>query len=728
MTESNIILTNQVNKIDPTIRSKAMAFLQKLADDDAAPGIHIEPINGVVDSRVRTGRVDLAWRAVLFQLDVGEVRSYIIHGVWHHDEAIARAKRAVLKLNPFNGLPTVEDEDMATPAAKSEPERSKPKPTAKPSLLGYTAKELVEGLGLSEEAAERAAVCTEDDDLLNLGHELGGWQELALIALASGQSMDEVRQEFMLEKPSGDTSSSEEIMKKIRTNPTSKTLFHYVEDAEDLRRVIEGGSFSAWRTWLHPTQRRLVDANYHGSYRLAGGAGTGKTVVLLHRARRLAKQDPAARIVLTTFTTNLAEQMREGLSNLDPQIPLAKSLGEPGIHVVGIDSLASSVLQKASNVDQAAVTVFGTSGIGVNGRTQTDLTWQLAAGQAGVDLPAELRTSSFLVAEYAMVVLPQRITTLEGYARAPRAGRGVRLTRPQRIAVWGIVAAYRSLCQAQDTVDYAEAAGLAAASLDLVAAEGSGRPCDHVLVDEGQDLGPSHLQLVRALVSDGDNDVFIAEDAHQRIYGNRIVMSRYGLNVRGRSSRLKVNYRTTAENLGLAQRILEGATWIDSDDAPEKTSDYRSLRNGPTPTVKQFPNQSAEYDFAAQQISAWLEGTPEPETIGVLVRDKKHRDQVVAALAERGVKVRAVDRGKVPAGQPVVLTMHRSKGTEFAKVMLVGISEGNLPALFAVRNQAPEEKEDAILRERALLYVAASRARDELVISYAGNPSILLPA
>ncbi|HEY9289868.1 MAG TPA: UvrD-helicase domain-containing protein [Microlunatus sp.] len=728
MTESQIILSRTAMKFDPTIRSKVTAFLQKVTENDASKGLRIEPIHGTVDPRVRTGRVDLAYRAVLFQLDQDRERFYVLYGIWHHDEAIERAKRARLSANPLNGVPAIEETE---PTPVAVPQSATPSPEHElPTILGHSATELVEGLGLDPDVAEQVARCTDEDELIVFAEKLGGWRGLALFDMSSGDSIEQVREQYGLSKPADDSDAT--LLDSLLRSPAARTEFTYVEDADELRRIIESGDFIAWRTWLHPSQRRVVEATYNGSYRLSGGAGTGKTVVLLHRARRLARADQRARVLATTFTTNLAEQMRQDLRTLDPGLPVSDSLGRPGLMVAGVDSVAAAVLREASDqVGAAAAQLFGSSRSSIAQRTDAAEAWRTALASAGSNLPEPLRSVSFVEAEYATVVLPNRITTLDEYVRIPRPGRGVRLSRSQRRAVWEVVLAYRAGATTSGMIDYGEAAALAAVALDLRAAGGGARPFDHVVVDEGQDLDPAHLQLIRALVAEGPDDVFIAEDSHQRIYGQRVVMSRYGLNIRGRSSRLRLNYRTTAENLGLARRILAGADWVDAEDEPEASSDYRSLRNGPEPRIVRAESLTDEYDKAAELLRTWLAEVAEQglarESIGVLVRDSRQRDRVVSALAERGVETRAVDRKAISTGRPAVLTMHRSKGTEFAKVLLLGVSDRSVPAVYVSRTLPEEERTEAMLRERALLYVASSRARDELVISYSGEPSSLLP-
>ncbi|WP_026926599.1 3'-5' exonuclease [Granulicoccus phenolivorans] len=731
MPQSTLIMSHGGPELEQAIRAKAYAFYQKLTTDDALPGLHIEPIKGAVDPRVRTGRVDDQYRAVMFRLDDDGRRAYVIHGIWNHDEANRIAESVALRRNPLNGIPEVRRVDH-TPEPPLAPSRAAQE---KRTYLGHTAAELVTGLGLDEATALRLADCADEDALLAAAADLGGWQGNAVIELATGTPMAEVRETFGLstpepvaDHPGGPAVSDRELVTLIRENPAARAIFSYVEGEDDLRRVIEAKDFDAWRVWLHPLQRRLVDAHYNGSYRLAGGAGTGKTVVLVHRAVRLARDNPEARILATTFTTNLAQELRRQVATLDMRV-VAERFGDPGVLVQGIDSLVSTILARADGIDEDTEQLFGYRTTDVSRRTNAEEAWQAAILTGGRDLPDRLKSPAFLAAEYAAVVLANRITEVQQYLRIARPGRGVRLSRKERVAIWQVVQAYRTLARADRTLDYAEAAALAAVHLDRIAAGGGGRSFEHIVVDEGQDLGPGHLMFLRALVATGPDDVFLAEDAHQRIYGQRLTLSKFGFAVRGRSSRLRLNYRTTAENLNLAQQVLVGADWVDADDQPEDSSGYRSVRHGPEPRIVHTATLVEEYDRAAELIGAWIRETQEQgrplQTIGILVRDRRQRDLVVAALAERRVGVRAVDNQGIPDGQPVVLTMHRAKGTEFAKVLLMGVSKQNLPKVYG--NLPAEELDDAVLRERALLYVAASRARDELVVSYAGEASPLMP-
>jgi superfamily I DNA/RNA helicase len=345
--------------------------------------------------------------------------------------------------------------------------------------------------------------------------------------------------------------------------------------------------------------------------------------------------------------------------------------------------------------------------------------------QSGLD--AKLATPGFLESEYIAVVLANRITTLEQYAKVARPGRGVRLSRPQRIAVWNLVEAYRRQSEMDETLSFPEVLALAAEALRIRADSGGGYLADHVIVDEAQDLHATHWALLRALADEGPNDLFIAEDSHQRIYGSPVVLSRFGIKIVGRSRRLTLNYRTTAQNLAFAVGVLSGAHYTDLEQEDEKTSDYRSARSGPEPELVACENQTAELETVAGLIRKWLdEESVVPESIAVLTRSQEERDRFVRGLGERGVQVRAVDKSAAVPGQPLVMTMHRAKGMEFSRVILSGADDKHVPSPAALRHILDEERDEALLRERSLLYVASSRARDALVVTWSGQRSELI--
>ncbi len=725
-----LIMTKWAGKLDGSVKAKAMTFLQKLAADDTVPGLHVEPIKNAADPRVRTGRVDDSYRAVMFRLDSDGETHYVIHGVWAHDDANTIAERVRLTVNPVNGLPQIEESAPVVtgptkahprPAAGSAPTTPsaevEPTPTAvEPVLVRQkrTLDELVDVLGIPEPIAVAALSAPDEEAILALAqaHE-DSWIGMILVDLAAGDSIDLIVERLDLAEVTGFGDEDADLLASLK-HPAAQAQFAFIGDQEALRRVIEAGDFGAWRVFLHPEQRRYVEKTYSGPFRLSGGAGTGKTVVLVHRARALARQHPQARIVLTTFTTNLADTLKESLAQLDPNIPLATKLGQPGVLVVGIDALAAAVLRAAEpDVTDSVAAVLGQGRNDIAKRTP-NTAWRDVLESAGHGLPQHLGNETFLASEYSTVVLPHRIRTEDDYLRVRRPGRGVALDRAKRSAIWKLVGAYRAASRTAGTLDYGEVAAIAAVHL-ADPTRGPGSMADHVLVDEGQDLSPAHWQLLRALVESGPDDLFIAEDSHQRIYGPRTVLSRYGIAITGRSRRLTLNYRTTAQNLHYAMSVLSGGEYVDLEDSPEATG-YRSARTGPAPTIVEAASITKELDLIAEALRGWLSEEVAPETIAVLVHDRFQRDRVVTGMAERGLTVRAVDREKVALGRPLVMTMHRAKGTEFSRVALVGVGAQSAAERARLAAMDDSERADAELRERSLVYVAATRARDELLV------------
>ena len=770
---------------DSSLKAKIGPFIAKLSTMTASTGLHLEHIRGAADRRVRTARVTDFYRAVLFELDAGGEPVYVIHGIWPHDEANRIAESVTVGVNPCNGATEVtrikdaiqqdagdveqarraaraeldaarrEAEEIAREAARiqsANAEARRQNARAVPGAVaapgrdhaltwpeGLSVETLRDELGIDVRLGAAALAATCESQLLDLAITARvAWQGEALLALATGSTIDDVREDFELLRPQdvAPDPTDADIIAGLRRR-AARTEFAWLETDEDLRRAIEGLTFAQWQLFLHPQQRALVDRRTNGPMRVSGGAGTGKTVVTVHRAAVLAKRDAEAgdevRILLTTYTRNLADDLRRQVAQLAPTLPFAERIGEPGLLVSGLDRIARAVLQRAGDsIAQTAKRVIGRPRTRVLTLPDSKSNpWHEALALMGNELPEGLRSADFLESEYELIVLPQRITTLRQYLRVRRPGRGVALARDKRAAVWRAIESYRDRSAALDVVSFSEQLALAAAWLDAEAARGAPRPFRHVLVDEAQDLTPAHLQLLRALVDSGPDDLFLAEDSHQRIYGRKITLSHYGIHVRGRSRRLTRNYRTTRQNLDLAFGILDPGAYEDMEGRTEEHR-YVSPRSGPEPLLIHASDRDQELKEAGALLDLWLEEDRDageegaPETIAVLVRDRYQRDAVVTGLAQQGIEVRPVDREAVGRGRPVVMTMHRAKGLEFRKVLLFDVSEDSIPRSLRDQRYSEADRTDALLRERSLLYVAATRARDQLAISWSGRKSPLL--
>ncbi len=735
---------------DKNVKAKIMNFLTKLAGDDTTSGLHIEPMANPADSRARTGRVDLALRAVLYRLDTSDSeRVYVYAGTWPHDVAIERARTRKLQVNPINGIA----EFVEATAPARQPSHYQP-PSVRPPIvaaepvvetgsylerLGYTLVQLTDELGLPEALTTGLFRASTEDEIFAVAEGLENqWQSMAVLGLAVGDPIEKIRAELDLTADEPEQSADQtdvvltedELIVTSLRHPASQMQFTMIDDDDELRRVIDGGDFGAWRVFLHPEQRKYASRNYNGPFRLSGGAGTGKTVVLLHRACRLANSDVDSRVVLTTFTKALAGNLQRDLERLDPKVHVANELGAGGVLVKGIDSLASAVRSAAGEgFNEAALAVLGAVVESPTRVRGTNDGWRDAIDDSDAVLPETILNPSFFEAEYLQVILPNRLSDKDDYLAIKRPGRGVPLNRKKRAAVWSVVDTYRRSARLMGEISYAEIAEVGAVWLE-------GRDpasvslADHILIDEGQDFSPSHWKLARALVRPGRNDMLLAEDTHQRIYGQHVVLSRYGIKITGRSRRLTLNYRTTEQNLDFALRILEGGEYIDAEEQAETAAGYRSSRIGPVPTSLPAKDDAEQFANITALVKGWLsdESTPVlPETIAILARSNSQAKKLQDVLGQHDLPVTLLTSAHSKSKNPVVLTMHTAKGMEFSRVILFDVSEGSIPNKWALHNVAPEEMKDALLRERSLLYVAASRARDTLVVSWKGNPSTLLP-
>ena len=810
--------TKDATAKDPSLRAKIGPFISKLSTMTTSSGLHLEPIRGSRDRRVRTARVTDFYRAVLFELAADGEVVYVIHGIWPHDEAIKIAESVTVHVNPRNGITEVvnvgdligldpraveearrtaqaklaaaqrEADEIARETARIQAANAEARrlneeavrgadagsaPTQAPGTEsvgtgsqrgeegtevgaaavpgavvvpsrdqapvwpdGLTVEILHDELGIDVRLGAAALAAQRESQLLDLASTARvSWQGEALLNLATGATIEEIREDFGL-RPSRDVAAEPtdaDLIEGLRTR-AARSTFTWLESDEDLRRAIEGLSFAEWQLFLHPQQRALVERRANGPMRVSGGAGTGKTVIAVHRTVELAKRAKAdgqePRILLTTYTRNLADDLRRQVAQLEPRLPFTERLSESGVMVSGLDRVARMILQQAgAKISPIAQEVIGQP----RARVLTypkDNVWQEVLTLIGDELPEGLRSADFLESEYELIVLPQRVTTLKQYLRIRRPGRGVALDRSKRAAVWKAMERYRDRSADLGVTSFAEQLALAAAWLDHEAGLGTPRPFRHVLVDEAQDLTPAHLQLLRALVEPGPDDLFLAEDSHQRIYGKKITLSHYGIQVRGRSRRLTRNYRTTRQNLDVAFGILDPGTYEDMEGQAEEHR-YVSPRSGPEPLLLHAVDRADELDKAAELLRVWLEQDRDsedsaPENIAILVRDRYQRDAVVNGLAQHGVEVRAVDREAAGRGRPVVMTMHRAKGLEFRKVLLFDVSSNAIPRSLRDQQYSEADRDDALLRERSLLYVAATRARDQLAISWSGEASPLI--
>jgi superfamily I DNA/RNA helicase len=348
--------------------------------------------------------------------------------------------------------------------------------------------------------------------------------------------------------------------------------------------------------------------------------------------------------------------------------------------------------------------------------------WVRALDESGCELDAD-----FAKREWVDVVLAQAIDNRDDYLRAARPGRGGRLDRRQRLAMWSAVEGFGAIQRESGKRTFLQLSLEAAGYLQARTV----KPYSAVIVDEAQDLHPAQWRLLRALVAEGPDDMFIVGDAYQRIYANRTTLSKVGVKVTGRSYKLKINYRTTQQILNWAVALLHGVEADDLDGDTENLAGYRSLLTGGPPTFSPAPSSAAE----ASQLVAWVNGLMEhgfePDEIAIACRTRVASDAIVAAFRAAGITSHILEgEEESVAGSVSVGTMHRMKGLEFRAVAVADCSRGSVPLPAAIVPENVDAKAHArsLEIERSLVFVACTRAREVLNVSWAGQPSEFLVA
>ncbi|TYB42690.1 AAA family ATPase [Actinomadura chibensis] len=676
----------QYAKLEPKVRKGVDAAIAKFAEHTHA-GLHLEKLNNAKDPRIRTIRIDQFWRGVVLAPDKGDV--YCLLAVMPHDDAIAWARSRKFSVNQAIGVLEVRDQQALE---EMSPALAKAAEGTVFRLLGHVFEKDLLRLGIDRELIPIVRLLTEDSHLLALEKFLPEPQYMALLALAQGMNVQQAWEEVakyltVEEKPAA--VDPDDLVTAMRRTP-GKVVF--VNGPEELRDIL-AHPFDMWRVFLHPVQRRVaLRPSYSGPAQVTGGAGTGKTVTALHRAKYLASK--GGRVLLTTFTRNLAEALERQLALLveNPEI-------RSRIQVKNVDAVSYGIVGRHHKP-------------GIAGSDILDPLWDEAA--EGTPF-----SRTFLEREWEQIILAQGLETEDDYLACTRAGRGVPLGKAQRAVVWRAVKQVVDGLAAEGRSTFHQLANEAA---DLVSAP----EYDHVIIDEAQDIHTTQWRLLRRLVPERPDDLFIVGDPHQRIYDSHVSLTSLGINVRGRSTKLRLNYRTTQEILAWSVPLLGHSPAQGLDDSADTLDGYRSPMHGRRPVVKAYPDLDAELDGLVEQVRAWVDDGVEAGSIGVATRYMWMVRKAVKRLKEDGITAYQVP-SKSPGVQ--VGTMHKMKGLEFRCIAVIGADENAMPSSHAITPEDEDAKAHAqdVQKERCLLFVASTRARDNLYVSFAGSPSPFLP-
>jgi superfamily I DNA/RNA helicase len=664
----------------------------------AQKGIHLEPHVGAADKRARTIRIDDNHRGIV--LDAGDDETFILVRIGTHDETDRWMARNTFRVNEATGA--LEIVDVAAIEATLGEIAPTPGPTG---LFDHRSDKDFTKLGIDPGYIPALRAFTQQDQLAGLLDVFPQGQAEALIMLTGDDSVEELYRQLAgnLEPAQVDV---EDLAAAVRA-PASRHEYRVFTDQDDLAAML-AQPLKTWRVYLHHTQEALAyRPSFSGPVKVSGGAGTGKTVVALHRTRHLAERAPAAAapsILLTTYTRNLATALQRDLTALCARDDLDK------VEVLNIDRLAHRIVLDAEG---AAPRV-------VEDEHVLEL-WQQVADELGID-----RSPEFLRAEFEQVVLAQDCQSRADYFAAVRSGRGIPLDRRARAELWRAFEAFTAHLAARGERTWLQLAAAAAgyAKARTVA------PYQHVVVDEAQDLHETQWRLIRAVVPAQANDLFIVGDSHQRIYDRRSSLRKVGIDVVGRSYRLRINYRTTYEILRWAMALLGETTYDDLDDGVEEQNlaGYHCFLHGDPPTTFGAPSSSVQLEALVTQVKDWLEGGIEPEDIAVAGRTRQQTTAVIAALIEAGLPVSELGQGQPAMDSIRVSTMHRMKGLEFRCVALSHVDDRTVPfpPELTDRDADPAQYSYDLKRELCLLYVACTRAREFLWVGWHGTPSRFL--
>lgn len=654
----------------PTPDQKAVkASVFDLQIDPTGKGLQLHRIDKSKDQNFWSARVNRDVRLIVHK--TGD--SMLVAYVDHHDDAYAWAERRRIEAHPRTGAIQIVEvrervEEVAPPETFAlvarQPAAASP---AQPQLFPSLGDDALLSIGVPADWLADVRAATEDG-FFTLAEHLPSEAAEALLEYAATGTLP-VRAPV---QPTVDPFAHPDALRRIRP----------IADQDELKQAL-AFPWEKWGVFLHPSQRDLTDRTFTGPARVAGSAGTGKTIVAIHRAVRLAREKPDARILLASFSEPLANAMARKLLVLAPETGGIV----PRITTASFRGIAEQMYQLEH---------------GVRARIAADavLREQLAGAAAAVQLNGF--SPRFLLSEWTNVVDAWNIVSPEAYATVQRMGRKSRLGPNQRERLWPVFAAVRAALAAERYMTWAQVfTELAGALTDR-----SRKPFDHIVLDEAQDLAPSELRFFAALAPAGADALFLAGDMGQRIFQHPYSWTSLGVNVRGRSHTLKVCYRTSHQIRKAADHLLP-VVLREVDGLEDERRGIVSVFDGPAPQILVCENAEVEEATVRATVTAWLNDGVAVSEIGIFVRTSDLVGRARTAL-----------EGLPSANGITTVPMHLAKGLEFRAVVVMACDQGVLPLDERVADAADEaELDDIYETERRLLYVACTRAREHLLLT-----------
>lgn len=655
--------------------AKTTAFDLQLGS--TSPGLGFHKLERARDRNFASVRVNDDIRLIVHRTPGSLLLCYVDH----HDRAYDWAERRRLQTHPRTGAAQLVEiretvQKIIVPVYQDQL-KTRPKPPAPPLFAGIPEDELL-GYGIPEEWLADVRGATEES-LLALAKHLPAEAAEALMELATGG------------KPR--VKAAGKAGENPFDHPDARRRFRLMEKAEELARALEY-PWDKWTIFLHPEQREWVERDYAGPARVSGSAGTGKTIVALHRAAHLARANPDARVLLTTLTDSLANALRTRIRRLVSNEPrLAERIDVHSLDAIGL-RLYKSHVGPAKLADRPMIAGLLT--------------------EASAAVPGHKFSRAFLMAEWDHLVDAWQLGTWESYRDVPRLGRKTRLSESQRTVLWSIFERAQQGLASRGLITTAALF----TTLSGKIAEGKNPPFDFVVVDEAQDLGVANLRFLAAMGAGRPNALFFAGDVGQRIFQQPFSWKALGVDIRGRSRTLRVNYRTSHQIRSQADRLL-GPDVTDADGIAEKRDDTVSVFDGPPPLVLKLASQEEESKAVGEWLAQCVESGIPPHEVGVFVRSANELDRAVAAASRSGITHKVLDNHvETAVGHLSLGTMHLAKGLEFRAVAVMACDDDVIPSQVRIESVGDEgDLREVYDTERQLLYVACTRARDHLLVS-----------
>ncbi len=654
---------------------KTTAFDLQL--DPANPGMQFHKLDKARDKNFWSVRVSSDIRLIVHRTDGSLLLCYVDH----HDKAYQWGKSRKLQTHPKTGAAQLVEirETVQEIVIPTYVEAAIPLPVTKQqSLFAKLSDDDLLGYGVPTEWLTDVRSATEDS-LFTLTDHLPAEASEALLELATGGKP-------RVSQPATPAASPFD-------HPDAQRRFRVMSNIEELQRALDF-PWEKWTVFLHPEQRQWVERDYSGPARVSGSAGTGKTIVALHRAAHLARANPNARVLLTTFSDTLASALQTKLKRLLSNEPrLGERIDVHSLNAIGL-RLYKLHVGPATLCNRATILEL--------------------LKEAAKAIPGHKFNLHFLFTEWDQVVDAWQLETWEAYRDVARLGRKTRLPEAQRTVLWSIFDRVRSSLKTRNLIT---SAGLFTTHATAIS-KSQNLPFDFAVVDEAQDISVSHLRFFAALGADRPNALFFAGDLGQRIFQQPFSWKSLGVDIRGRSRTLRVNYRTSHQIRTQADRLL-GPETTDVDGNHEDRSDTVSLFNGPPPTILTLKTEDEEIktvsDWMAQQAQAGVL----PHEFGLFVRSAAQLDRAIAAAKAAGMPFKILDEHvETASGHVSISTMHLAKGLEFRAVAVMACDDEIIPLQERIETVGDDaDLQEVYDTERHLLYVACTRARDHLLVT-----------